>query len=270
MSEASTFTAASGEAYERLMGRWSRQLSTPFLDFAGLSDGERVLELGCGTGILTQAILAASEPSNVVAIDYSPAYLAIARQMVRDPRVTLETGNACRLEMPDGSFDRVLSLLMLHHIPRAEQAVAEMLRVLKPGGVAAAAVWDSRGGFVANRMFWDTSAMVSPKVGPLRNANYTRPMTRPGELAAAFHHAGFEAVEEATLAIRMEFACFDDYWRPYLAGDGPVAGCIAQLTGDERSRLEAALRAAYLDGEDDGPRSYAALAFAVRGMRAAR
>jgi len=266
VTEASAFTANDGDVYEWLMGRWSRRLAVPFLDFSGLADGERILDLGCGTGILTRAILAACQPAEVVAVDYSAAYLASAKRALGDTSVRFETGNACALAMPDASFDRVLSLLMLHHIPRAEQAVREMRRVLRQGGVGAAAVWDTRGGFVANRMFWDTAALISTRAAELRSAYYTRPMTRPGELARAFREAGFTDVAETTLVIRMEFKDFDDYWRPYLGGDGPVADCLDTLTAAERARLEAALRAAYLDGEVDGPRSYAALAFAVKGV----
>jgi SAM-dependent methyltransferase len=129
-------------------------------------------------------------------------------------------GDACALAYPDSTFDCVLSLLVLHFVPRPQDAIAEMQRVAKPGAVVAAAVWDARGGFVANRMFFDTAAALDPKAGKRRAKNYTRPLTRPGELAAAWRRAGFVDVCEAVLNIRMEYASFADYWAPYLGKDG--------------------------------------------------
>jgi hypothetical protein len=140
-----------------------------------------------------------------------------------------------------------------------------MLRVAKPGAVVGAAVWDVRGGFIANRIFFDTAAVLATKANERRARNYTRPMTRPGELAAAWAAAGFDDVVEGVLSIRMEFASFADYWTPYIGKDGPGAEYVAGLDKAGRTRLEEAVRAAYLDGEIDGPRSYAALAWAVKG-----
>ncbi len=140
-----------------------------------------------------------------------------------------------------------------------------MCRVAKPGGVVGAAVWDARGGFVANRLFFDTAATLDPKANARRARNYTRPMTRPGELPAAWRAAGFDNVVETELCIRMEFSCFSDYWAPYAGRDGPGAEYVMTLGAAERSKLEDAVKAAYLDGEVDGPRSFAALAWAVKG-----
>lgn len=265
MNTTSTYTASDGEGYEITMGRWSRRLAGPFLDFAGAVDGERVLDVGCGTGHLARAIVARSEPSEVRAVDLAPAYIEHARQHTVHPRVLFEVGDACALQFADSGFDRALSLLVLHFVPRPERAIVEMRRVVKPGGVLAAAVWDVRGGFVASRLFFDTAAALDPKAGALRATNYTRPMTRPGELAAAWREAGLEDVVETTLCIRMEFTSFEDYWAPYEGREGPVAEYVAGLGKPERSKLKEAVRAAYLDGELDGPRSYAALAWAVKG-----
>ncbi len=115
-------------------------------------------------------------------------------------------------------------------------------------------------------MFFDTAAVLDPKANERRARSYTRPMTRPGELANAWHAAGFTDVVETTLVIRMEFASFEDYWAPYVGTDGPQAEYIATLSDAERSRLRDAVKLAYLDGEPDGPRSYAALAWAVKGI----
>lgn len=247
------------------MGRWSRSLALPFLQFVGTAERERVLDVGCGTGHLAAAVVAASRTAVVDAVDLSPIYIEYARKQYADARLVFRTGDACGLDYPDGAFDRVLAMLLLHFVPRAKDAIAEMRRVAKPGGVVGAAVWDVRGGFVANRMFFDTAAALDANAGERRARNYTRPMTRPGELAAAWRDAGFRDVAETLLCIRMEFTSFADYWAPYMGGEGPGPEYVRTLGEAERERLESAVRAAYLDGDADGPRSYAAPAWAVKG-----
>jgi SAM-dependent methyltransferase len=266
MTTSSTFVAADGDGYEVLMGRWSRRLAEPFLDFAGSAPDETILDVGCGTGCLADALKRRGEFRRLVGVDFSPAYVAHAAARNTDPRVTFEVGDACALGQPDRSFDRILSLLVLQFVPRTEQAVAEMRRVARPGATVAAAVWDARGGLVANRMFFDTAAALDPKAAERRARNCTRPMSRPGELGRAWRAAGFTAVAETTVAIRMEFASFADYWAPYDGRDGPIADYVRTLGEVERARLREAVRLAYLDGEDDGPRSYAATAWAVKGV----
>jgi len=266
VSTSSAFVAADGDGYELNMGRWSRRLARPFLDFVGTTDAERVLDVGCGTGHLAVAVLERSTSAIVHGIDLAPVYINYARSRNPNPRLAFCVGDACALTYPDSTFDCVLSLLVLHFVPRPNDAIAEMRRVAKPGAVVAAAVWDARGGFVANRMFFDTAAALDPKAGERRAKNYTRPLTRPGELTAAWRRAGLVDVSETVLNIRMEYASFADYWAPYLGKDGPGAEYVGTLAADERSRIEHALQAAYLDGEPDGPRSYAALAWAVKGV----
>lgn len=267
MNVSSTFLATDGDGYELNMGRWSKLLARPFLDFVGSAPRERVLDVGCGTGHLASAVIERSDPLAVCGIDLSPAYIEHAKAHTSDPRLDFQVGDACALPYPESSFDRVLSLLVLHFVPRAHDAIVEMRRVARPGAVVGAAVWDARGGFVANRLFFDTAAALDPKASERRAKNYSRPMTRPGELAAAWRSAGFVEVREAQIGIRMDYASFTDYWAPYLGKDGPGAEYVGTLTAAERQRLEAAVRAAYLDGEADGPRSYAALAWAVTGTR---
>jgi SAM-dependent methyltransferase len=267
MTSTSTFLATDGAAYEQLMGRWSRRLAEPFLDFVGAAPGERVLDVGCGTGCLASVLARRFPVAEVCGVDLSPAYIAHARAGQPDPKISYEVGDACALGFADRSFDRVLSLLLLHFVPSASVAIGEMRRVARPGAIVGAAVWDARGGFVANRMFFDTAAALDPQAGEQRRArNYTRPMTRPGELVDAWCAAGLLHVVGTTLAIRMEFASFGDYWAPYEGRDGPGAEYLAALSESERDRLRDAVKRAYVDGEPDGPRSYAALAWAVKGV----
>lgn len=265
MNTSSTFVATHADGYEQLMGRWSRQLALPFLDFVGGAVGDRVLDVGCGTGHLAFAVARRSGAARVRGVDIAEPYVEHARRHNQDPRVVFDVADACALPFPDHSFDRVLSLLVLHFVPRVDQAISEMRRVAKPGGIVGAAVWDVRGGFVANRMFFDTAAALDPNAIARRAKNYTRPMTRPGELGQAWRNAGLNDVVETALSIRMEFASFSDYWAPYEGKDGPGAEYVATLGAAERTRLRDAVEVAYLDGEADGPRSYSALAWAVKG-----
>jgi SAM-dependent methyltransferase len=267
LNASSTFLATTGDGYELNMGRWSRLLAVPFLHFAGTGDAERVLDVGCGTGHLAAAVARLSNPGRVDGVDLSSAYIEHARARCSDPRVFFHVGDACSLEFADGTFDRVLALLLLHFVPRWREALIEMQRVAKPGAIVAAAVWDARGGFVSNRMFFDTAAALDDNAAERRAKNYTRPLTRPGELGAAWREAGFVDVAETVLPIRMEFTSFADYWAPFLGQDGPGAEYVRTLSAMDRARLERAVRAAYCDGEPDGPRSYAALAWAVKGVK---
>jgi SAM-dependent methyltransferase len=269
MTATSTFTASSAAGYEQVMGRWSRLLAEKFLDFAGTANGEQVLDAGCGPGSLTFA-LARRTDGPIDAVDLSDIYVAHAAAANTDPRIRFAVGDLCALPFADAGFDRVLSLLVLHFVPDTARAVSELVRVAKPGATVAAAVWDARGGFVANRMFYDTAAALDPSGAVRRARNLTRPMTRPGELGAAWRAAGLRQIRETELMIRMTYASFDDYWAPYVGGDGPGADYVATLAAPARERLHEHVRAAYLDGEDDGPRAYAAIAWAVAGVAPAR
>lgn len=263
--QSSTFNAADGDGYELAMGRWSRRLAELFIDFAGAAEGEEVLDVGCGTGSLAFTLAGRSKVKSIKGIDFAPAYVAYAAARNSDPRIAFDTGDACAMPFADRSFDRVLSLLVLHFVPDANKAVAEMKRVARPGATVAATVWDARGGYVANRIFYDTAAALDPAAVARRAQNLTRPMTRPGELAAAWRAAGLTDVRDALLTIRMDFENFADFWAPVAGKDGPQAAYVNSLAPDKRAKFQDALNAAYCDGEADGPRSYAASAWAVRG-----
>ena len=263
--QSSTFNAADGDGYELMMGRWSRRLAERFIDFAGAADGEDVLDVGSGTGSLAFALAARNKLKSIKGIDFAPAYVAYATARNSDPRITFEAGDACALPFADRSYDRVLSLLVLHFVPDAKKAVAEMKRVARAGATVAATVWDVRGGFVSNRIFFDTAAALDPSAVARRAQNFTRPMTRPGELVAAWREAGFSDVRDALLTIRMDFKNFADFWAPLAGKDGPQAAYVNSLAPAQQEKLKDALNAAYCDGEADGLRSYAASAWAVRG-----
>jgi ubiquinone/menaquinone biosynthesis C-methylase UbiE len=170
----SKFHAKSAAAYEQLMGRWSRMLARPFLNFAGVEAGDRVLDVGCGTGSLTFTIPQLADVAHISAIDYSEVYVEAARQRNTERRISIERADACALPFPDASFDRALALLVLHFVPETERAVTEMSRVVRPGGVVAAAVWDSFGGMPNQRMFWDTAAALDSSAAAAARAISSR------------------------------------------------------------------------------------------------
>ena len=263
---ASSFNVRSAEGYERLMGRWSRKLAIPFIDCAGIRDGDRLLDVGCGTGSLTFALPRAANIAEVEAIDYSPIFVEEATRRNSDRRITIQQADACALPFPDGRFDRALSLLVLHFVPDAGKAVAEMRRVVRPGGVVAAAVWDHLGGMPSMRMMWDTVAVLDEHANLLRGRYCFQPMMRPDEMRDSFVEHGLLDVEQTSLLIRMEYESFDDYWEPIAAGEGPLGKYIASLDPHARTKADGAVRAAYEAGQPDGPRSFASVAWACRGV----
>ena len=265
MTIASTFVSSDGEAYELQMGRWSRRLAPLFVRFAGITGPARVLDVGCGTGALGSCLARDPAIDSVRGLDISPTYVEYANRLNDDSRLEFQLGDACALPFPDATFDHAVSLLALQFVPRVDLAVREMRRVTLCGGTVAAATWDTRGGVVAVRMIYDVAATLDQNGRQARAAAYTRPMSRPGDLAHVWHGAGLTNVVQDTLTIRMEFASFADFWAPVEGTEGPVAEYVRTLGADAKVRLRDMVRLAYLDGEADGARSYAATAWVVKG-----
>ncbi|MEQ1773692.1 MAG: class I SAM-dependent methyltransferase [Burkholderiales bacterium] len=265
MTIKSTFVSSAGDGYELQMGRWSKRLAPLFIRFAGTTGALRVLDVGCGTGNLSSCLAQNPEIVSVSGLDISAAYVDYANHHCGDSRLDFRVGDACALPYADGSFDHTVSMLALQFVPRADIAVREMCRVTCPGGTVAAATWDTRGGFVAQRMIFDTAAMLDRAGCEARAAAYTRPMSRPGDLAHVWLDAGLTDVVQDTLTIRMEFASFADFWAPIEGKEGPVAQYVGALNAETRGRLRDRVRLAYLDGEAEGMRSYAATAWVVKG-----
>ncbi|ESY93379.1 class I SAM-dependent methyltransferase [Mesorhizobium australicum] len=262
----SSFTVHDASGYEQLMGRWSRKLAPSFIGFAGLAPGEKILDVGCGTGSLTFELAKSAELAAIAAIDFSPVFVEAAKRRNTDPRIEIQQADATALPFADNAFDRALALLVLHFVPEAGKAVAEMRRVTRPGGVVAAVVWDHLGGMAGMRMMIDTVAALSESGRQLRGRYCFQPMMQPGEMKRTFIEQGLADVTETELMIRMDYQDFADYWAPISAGEGPLGKYMTTLEAAERERTEAAVRDAYQAGRPDGPRSFANVAWACRGV----
>jgi SAM-dependent methyltransferase len=262
----STYRASDGGAYERFLGRWSRLLASPFAEFARSPDHGRVVDVGCGTGSLALALADRRAANKVAGIDIAAPYIAFARSRPGTAGIGFAVGDACRLPYADGGFAAALAQLALNFVPDATRAAREMRRVVQPGGVVAAAVWDFRGGLVFQRLFWDTAAGLDPGAGAARDRLFSGPLALPDGLPALWHDAGLAAVERGSITIRMEYADFADYWEPLLGGQGPVGAYAEGLPTERRRLIEERVRAAFLSGALDGPRSLTATAWAVRGI----
>ena len=258
---------STGEAYERFMGRWSDALAPLLVKLAGVRNGDAVLDVGCGTGALTAAVAAAAPSSRIIGVDTAAPYVAFAQARHRgvpEGLIRFEVGDAQQLRFRDGGFDRTLSLLVLNFIPDAAKALDEMIRVTRPGGTVAGAVWDYGQGMEMLRVFWDEAIELSPALDA-RDERHM-PLCRKGELRALWHEHRLQDVSEQALTIRMRFASFGDFWSPFLERQGPAGAHVASLAAGERERLRLRLRRRLLGDGPDRPIVLRARAWAVRGI----
>ena len=266
MPEDSTYHASDGAAYEIFLGRWTKELAARFLDFAAFpADGRPLLDVGTGTGSLAFAMAKRWRMRQVVGIDIAAPYITHARAQTKSSSPAFEIGDAAAIRKADGLYSGAAAQLVLNFVPNAPAAVREMKRVTRSGGTVAAAVWDFRGGLVYQRMFWDTAAGIDAKAADARDKLFSGALALPDGLPALFRDAGLACVERDSLTIRMNYANFDDYWKPLLGGQGPVGTYVAALDKTLRGRIEDAVRRSYCSGAPDGERSLTATAWAVRG-----
>jgi SAM-dependent methyltransferase len=263
-SSLAPFLATDPEVYEHFMGRWSARLAQPFIDFAGIGPGTRVLDVGCGTGVLSLAL--ANHGATVVGMDASEPYLDGARRHRSHANVTYEHGDACHLRYPGGSFDACVSTLAIDVIPDVDQVAAEMRRVTRPGGVVACGTFDFWGGNAVMDLVLDTGAVLDGSVRELRARIKARPIVRANGQADLWRKAGLADVVEAPIVLSFDYANFADYWSSFSTGPSRVAQCITALPSRLRGEIEQHVRVGYLVGLPDGPRSFAVIVRAVRGI----
>jgi SAM-dependent methyltransferase len=225
-----TFDVAA-DAYDRFMGRYSVLLSPQLADFAGIRNGQRALDVGCGPGALTAELVARLGAGFVAAVDPSASFVASARD--RNPGVDVQRATADDLPFPDGTFDVVLAQLVVHFMTDPVAGLADMARVARRDGVVAACVWDHGGSQGPLRLFWQAARELDPNV----DDESERPGTREGHLLELFEAAGLRAIEGATLVVRREHASFDDWWDPYTRGVGPAGSYMASLDAERQTEL---------------------------------
>lgn len=251
-----------GDPYERYVGRWSRRVAPAFLEWLDVPAGLRWLDVGCGTGALSAAIVGACSPASVDAVEPSEGFLQSARSNLGD-RVALHAANATSIPLRDDAVDVVVSALVLNFVPDARAALAEMQRVCADGGTVAAYVWDYAGRMDLMRYFWDAAVALDPAIAKLdEGARF--PVCRPDALRSLFAAAGLDAIDVTALDVATRFADFDDYWSPFLGGNGPAPAYAMSLDASARERLRERI-AARLPISADGSIDLLARAWAVRG-----
>jgi SAM-dependent methyltransferase len=256
-------TWASGAAYEPYVGRWSRLVARVFLGWLAVAPGRRWLDLGCGTGALSQTILDVAAPAHVTGVDRSGDFIGYARATVRDPRASFEVGDAQALADDGARYDAAVSGLMLNFLPQPQLAVAGMARLVSPGGLVAAYVWDYAGKMQLMRHFWEAAVALDPSAAELDEGRRF-PLCQPEPLGELFRRAGLAHVEVRPIEIATEFRDFDDYWSPFLGGQGPAPSYAMGLSEEQRIALRERIRAGLLFAPD-GSLALEARAWAVRG-----
>lgn len=256
---------AVGDAYEPYVGRWSRLVARDLLAWLAVPPGARWLDVGCGTGALSATILALATPGAVTGVDQSEGYVAYAREHVAEARASFQVGDAQRLPFDGASFDSVASGLVLNFLPQPGRGVAEMARVARPGGTVAAYVWDYAGQMQMMRHFWEAAGELDPAARDLDEGRRF-PLCKPEPLERLFRGAGLDEVAVRPIDVPSDFRDFDDYWSPFLGGQGPAPGYAMSLSEERRAALRERIRAG-LPTAADGSIHLVARAWAVRGRQ---
>jgi SAM-dependent methyltransferase len=254
---------ASGDAYEPYVGRWSRLVGREFVGWLDVPPSRRWLDVGCGTGALSEVILQRASPAQVSGIDPSPGFVSFACHRVTDRRVSFQAGDAQTLPVADGTFDATVAGLVVNFIPNQAKAVGEMKRATRPGGVVAAYVWDYADKMQMMRVFWDAAVALDPSAIALDEGRRF-PICHPGPLMDLFQSAGLQGVTVRPIDIPTIFKNFDDYWGPFLGGQAPAPAYCMSLSEDRRAVLRDRIRVG-LPTWDDGSIHLIAGAWAVRG-----
>jgi SAM-dependent methyltransferase len=257
---------ADGERYEPYVGRWSRLVAAEFLDWLAVPAGGRWLDVGCGTGALSETILTRAEPSEVRGVDPSEGFVAYATERIEDPRFAAELGDARTLRFEDGSFDAVVSGLVLNFVSDIGGAAQELQRVTAVDGTVGAYVWDYAGAMQMMRYFWDAAADLDPSARERDEGERFADIASMKGLGGLFDLTGLTDVRTRSIDIPTIFRDFDDYWTPFLSGQAPAPAYCMSLDEQGRAELRELLRVR-LPVEADGTIRLTARAWAARGAR---
>jgi SAM-dependent methyltransferase len=257
-----------GERYEPYVGRWSRLVAAEFLDWLDVPPGQRWLDVGCGTGAVSETILTRSEPAEVQGIDPSEGFVGFAQEHLNDPRFHARVGDARKLPFEDGSFRAVVSGLVLNFVADQGGVAAELARVVAPGGVVGAYVWDYAGGMQMMRYFWDAAKDLDPAAREMDEGERFAEIASMKGLGHLFDIAGFTDVRSRAIDVPTIFRDFDDYWMPFLSGQAPAPAYCMSLDDKARAELRQLL-SVRLPVKPDGTIRLTARAWAVQGARPA-
>jgi len=250
---------SSGEIYESYVGRWSRLVAAEFVGWLDQPTGLRWLDVGCGTGALTSTIVRTAEPGSVLGVDPSAGFVEYARQTVRDERASFDVRSAA--ELPDGPYDVVVAGLVLNFVPERVEALRRMREI---GSTVAVYVWDYAGDMQLMRCFFDALADVRPQDREQDEGRRFAFCTAE-DLESMFIAAGFVKVETRAIVVPTVFDSFDDYWRPFLGGQGVAPAYLRSLPEPDQEELREAVRTR-LPIEADGSIRLIARAWAARAV----
>ena len=255
----------SGADYDRWMGRWSRLLAHEFLTWLNLSSGLRWIDICCGSGVLTEAIVERNAPAAIVGVDVSPEQIDFARRHRTGDNITFEIANAMSLPSADASFDVALCGCGLNYIPNPLQGLQEFQRVLRPGGIVALYVWDYEHGARFLREFWNAAIEIDADATAFDQARRF-PMCTEAGLRDLFAQTRLEDVTTHALDIVTRFTSFDDYWEPLMSGQGSAPNYLATRAPQTQMKIRDRLRAV-LPISRDGAIEMPARAWAIRARR---
>lgn len=255
----------SGDLYEPYVGRWSRLVAQQFLEWLAAPPGKRWLDVGSGTGALSETILEMSNPTEILGIDRSEGFVQHAQSRNTDSRVQFRVGDAQDLRVEPGTFDVIVSGLVLNFVPKPEVMVSEMAQAAKAGGLVAAYVWDYAGKMQFMRHFWNAAAALDSHALELDEGRRF-PLNQPEPLKQLFEATGLRKVQARAIEIATHFADWDDFWSPFLGGQGPAPAYVLSLAPERRAALEERLRAS-VPFALDGSIPLVARAWAVRANK---
>jgi SAM-dependent methyltransferase len=247
--------AVSGDAYDRFMGRYSRRLAPVFADFAGVEAGQRVLDVGCGSGVLTEELAGRVGAEQVSGVDPSPLLAACAERV---PGAELKQGKAEALPWLDDSFDAAVAQLVIHFMDDPAAGVTEMARVTRPGGVVAASSWDFAGGMQMLKIYWETARELDHDL-----SGESRSFGNLEQLEALWRELGLEGIQAGPLEVSAGYEDFDELWGTFLLGVGPAGEYVMSLPAERQETLREEYRRRL--GEPSGGLTLSARAWAARG-----
>jgi SAM-dependent methyltransferase len=251
-----------GDSYEDYVGRWSREVAPIFLSWLNIPTGQRWLDVGCGTRALCATIVDQCSPSSLVGVEPSAEFLEVARENLGG-RASFHIGSASSIPLVDDSIDAVVSGLVLNFVPDPVAALSEMSRVAVHGATIGAYVWNYAEKMELIRFFWDSAVDLDPEAAKL-DEGLRFPLCHPEALAELFTSAGLHGVEVESIEVQTPFANFNDFWSPFLGGQGPAPSYALSLTEESKIRLRDRIKE-HLPIEADGSITLTARAWAVRG-----